>query len=279
MGVTETNGIDSIARSRPRLSRLAVLAFVSSLQCIVVMCIVIDVLPPGHAFIMPHVWLLDLAPNVLWGKQASHSTGLRDALALPGLTLLTVTPAMVLGFVGAIRIDRSYRRLKGVSLCMAAIGIAATCLFVASPLIPRDLGRTWEALKLIRIEGNEKQRREIILAIGAALKRHANSWGGHFPGSDNWCDLLINDDYLRDEPQILWLAGRRRWPCAINPDCGPNSPGETVLLFETLPGWNLRGGPELLKDPSRNYGRTHVLLKGYQSKTGSRDLTEELVWK
>jgi hypothetical protein len=31
----------------------------------------------------------------------------------------------------------------------------------------------------------------------------------------------------------------------MNPNCGPDSPGDVVLLFETKAGWNLHGGPEL----------------------------------
>lgn len=32
---------------------------------------------------------------------------------------------------------------------------------------------------------------------------------------------------------------------ALNPNCKPNSPDDTVLLFESKPGWNRHGGPEL----------------------------------
>jgi len=32
---------------------------------------------------------------------------------------------------------------------------------------------------------------------------------------------------------------------AMNPHCEPNSPPDTVLLFETEGGWNKHGGPEL----------------------------------
>ena len=31
----------------------------------------------------------------------------------------------------------------------------------------------------------------------------------------------------------------------MNPDWEPNSPADTVLLFETNGGWNISGGPEL----------------------------------
>jgi hypothetical protein len=40
-------------------------------------------------------------------------------------------------------------------------------------------------------------------------------------------------------------CSRRQTHYAINPNCRRDSPGEMVLLFETKPGWNLYGGPEL----------------------------------
>jgi hypothetical protein len=35
------------------------------------------------------------------------------------------------------------------------------------------------------------------------------------------------------------------WHYATNRYCAPNSPPDTVLLFETKAGWNQHGGPEL----------------------------------
>ncbi len=40
-------------------------------------------------------------------------------------------------------------------------------------------------------------------------------------------------------------AGEGRCHYAMNPACEPNSPPDTVLLFETKAGWNQHGGPEL----------------------------------
>lgn len=40
-------------------------------------------------------------------------------------------------------------------------------------------------------------------------------------------------------------AGDGKCHYAMNPDCEPNSPPDTVLLFETEAGWNQHGGPEL----------------------------------
>jgi len=40
-------------------------------------------------------------------------------------------------------------------------------------------------------------------------------------------------------------AGEGRCHYAMNSNCGADSPGEMVLLFETKAGWNQHGGPEL----------------------------------
>lgn len=266
---------------RPKLSKLAVLALLSSLPCVALVCIVADVLPLRHTFILPHLWLIGFFPGIIWGAQASQSTGLREALLIPGLMLLTVAPTIVLGFAGTIRIDRSRGSLKGVSLGMIAIGIAMICYLVTSPFVPRDLKRAREALKLIRMENSEKNRRECILAIGAALKRYADFHEGEFPDVARWCDTIIRRNYLLDRPQLLWLANRRRWPCTINPDCGRNSPGETVLLFETNPGWNKRGRDgALIPRYKRSHGiGGYVFCKNGKLKFVTTDAVAQLVWE
>jgi len=47
---------------------------------------------------------------------------------------------------------------------------------------------------------------------------------------------------------------------AMNPDCDPNSPPDTVLLFETKTGWNQYGGPELFTFDNHNPKGGCVLL-------------------
>jgi hypothetical protein len=54
-------------------------------------------------------------------------------------------------------------------------------------------------------------------------------------------DVIREDDVKRlNEPVRVWVCDY-----AMNPDCEPNSPKDTVLLFEAEPGWNQHGGPEL----------------------------------
>jgi hypothetical protein len=72
-----------------------------------------------------------------------------------------------------------------------------------------------------------------------------------YPKATAWCDGVVQ--VAEESP----LAPRRNAPyrCpgtgegpsnyAMNPNCKPNSAGDTVLLFETKAGWNQHGGPEL----------------------------------
>ena len=65
-----------------------------------------------------------------------------------------------------------------------------------------------------------------------------------------WCDAVVRQ--RRDlapggsfERSPFECASAQTSHYAMNSDCKPESPADTVLLFETKPGWNQHGGPEL----------------------------------
>jgi hypothetical protein len=83
--------------------------------------------------------------------------------------------------------------------------------------------------------------------------------GKTYPQPSEWCDVFVRDprhpvELMESRPVgaeqingIFMCPNRHEGRChyAINPHCEPNSPPETVLLFETKAGWNQHGGPEL----------------------------------
>jgi len=76
--------------------------------------------------------------------------------------------------------------------------------------------------------------------------------GQGYPSPDEWCDVLVRHERLRRHIgtyPVPWLtcpsAGEGHSHYAMNPNCGADSAGEMVLLFETKAGWNQHGGPEL----------------------------------
>jgi len=84
---------------------------------------------------------------------------------------------------------------------------------------------------------------------GAVSERRGNAQQ-KYPEMDKWCDVVVRI-YRETRPidgrSILRCpsGGEGRSHYAMNPNCGPNSAGDMVLLFETRAGWNQHGGPEL----------------------------------
>jgi hypothetical protein len=73
-----------------------------------------------------------------------------------------------------------------------------------------------------------------------------------YPMPSEWCDVFMMDNQNIDYAEYkystinpLRCPSVRQSHYAMNPDCDPNSPPDTVLLFETKTGWNQHGGPEL----------------------------------
>lgn len=75
-----------------------------------------------------------------------------------------------------------------------------------------------------------------------------------YPKPSKWCDDMprlyptlggSRTNYWGAKPHICPSAGEGKNHYAMNPNCKLDSPGDTVLLFETKAGWNQHGGPEL----------------------------------
>lgn len=85
----------------------------------------------------------------------------------------------------------------------------------------------------------------------------------------------IRGPYPTDEPY-------RQGACeyAMNPDCGPDSPADTVLLFETHAGWNRHGGPELFTTENYNPPGGLVLFNdGTVKFVRSQEELKQFRWK
>jgi hypothetical protein len=75
-------------------------------------------------------------------------------------------------------------------------------------------------------------------------------------------------------------ASHGRYHYAINPDCDPNSPPDTVLLFEARPGRNQHGGPELFTFDNHDPKGGCVLLNDCTVKfIRTKEELHQLRWK
>jgi hypothetical protein len=111
---------------------------------------------------------------------------------------------------------------------------------------------------------------EKLYNLGPFYHKKVNS----YPDPNQWCDLVLSDTkYITKDERLRLLkcpaASEGKSNYAMNPNCGPNSPGDMVLLFETKAGWNQHGGPELFTfDNHDPKGNAPVVLSQRDSRGG-----------
>jgi hypothetical protein len=131
-----------------------------------------------------------------------------------------------------------------------------------------------------------------LARIGKTIKIYSKEHHGQYPDPNQWCNILLQydkikkTDFLCTEIKYRWkrqvfpLPIPKYYECyyAMNPNCEPNSPIDTVLLFETKGGWNKYGGPELLTtDNHRNEGCNILFKGGYVDFISTRNIAD-LKW-
>ena len=165
----------------------------------------------------------------------------------------------VIGFlIGILAIEQIMRSrwvLRGGVLAIASIILTALLwnVWLLERIVPRSFANRFPCAT------NLSQ-------LGKAMLLYANDHKNRYPDPSRWCDLLLEQGevdvthFICPSTIIVlrwpFKGGGRRfiWPVpkkgrchyAMNPNCGPNSPPDMVLLFESKEGWNLYGGPELL---------------------------------
>jgi hypothetical protein len=115
--------------------------------------------------------------------------------------------------------------------------------------------------------------------LGFALHMYAQDNSKTYPTPDKWCDLI--KPYIgRDAEVIMRCPAIKEGKChyAMNPNCEPNSPPDTVLLFETKGGWNLSGGPELLTTENHSNKTANIYFKDGSYKRIRKEEIPKLKW-
>lgn len=105
-----------------------------------------------------------------------------------------------------------------------------------------------------------------------------------YPLPTQWCDALRRGYRLSESSgtsnQEFPIAGKGKCHYAMNPNCGFDSPGDMVLLFETTTGWNQHGGPELFSLKNHDPRGGNVLLNdGTVKFIRSKEELRNLKWK
>ncbi len=127
---------------------------------------------------------------------------------------------------------------------------------------------------------------EIIDSVGLRYQPTVSS----YPEPNEWCDAIMqkttNTSWMNEETMRAHFkcpaAGEGRCHYAMNPNCRPDSPPDTVLLFETKGGWNQYGGPELFTFDNHDPRGGCVLFNGIDTPTKfirTKEELQQLRWK
>ena len=134
------------------------------------------------------------------------------------------------------RLQYRFSLLTGTLLIVLATGV----LFVLFETLRPDYTPRYRQLRCL---GNLKQ-------LGMMLTLYAHENRDMYPPVQRWSDVLVAEYGQEDDVNdILHCRGDETGPCsyAMNPNADANGANDVVLLFESQPGWNQYGGPELLE--------------------------------
>lgn len=194
-----------------------------------------------------------LASGAVPSGAGKKTSGLATASLVLGILspltcLITALPAVICGIIGLVKISSSKGRLKGIGFAVTGIALPIIVL----PVFAMALAVAMPFLTGVKHLAQRKLCAQNMKQISLAIMLYAEDYEGEFPTADQWCDLL--------EPYI-GNSARTVTRCPIEPESSfsyafnQNLDGLTtdkvgadvVTLFESEPGRNMTGGPELLK--------------------------------
>ncbi|MCX5634013.1 MAG: DUF4190 domain-containing protein [Phycisphaerae bacterium] len=204
-------------------------------------------------------------------------------LALMGLFtfMITALPALICGIVSLVKISKSNGRLKGTGFAVAGITVPVVFSFFILPMmlaiLMPALGKTRQLAQRIICSTN-------LSGLGKAIVFYTNDHNDAYPSTDGWCDVLIKDCNVAPRqfccPSSDTKKGQSSYAININVAGKKASeiPPDTVLLFETSPGVNPAGGPEILNADNHRGNGCNVLFAGGQVKFIKYEEFDKLRW-
>jgi prepilin-type processing-associated H-X9-DG protein len=155
---------------------------------------------------------------------------------------------------------------------LLSILIISGCVILMIWFLMPHIEKPREQTPLVACQCNLRQ-------LGLGMRFYADEYSGAYPTSEKWCDLIkpyFGNTY--DKTFRCREAVDANCHYAMNPNCKPKSTTDTVLLFETKGGWNLRGGTELLTFENHKEKICNVLFNDGSVKSIKRDEILNLYW-
>jgi prepilin-type processing-associated H-X9-DG protein len=184
------------------------------------------------------------------------------AILTPFTCGITAILAIIFGIIALVKISKSSGILAGKGLAIAGICIPAVWL----PVMALLMSILMPALTQARAMAQRVVCSQHLQSLGMSLQLYATDYNGKYPTPEKWCDLLI--DYSdASKKSFECPASEEKGQCnyAMNKNIekvknSSEVPGNMVLLFETHPGWNQAGGPELLNRKSHQGRGCNILF-------------------
>lgn len=207
-----------------------------------------------------------LPGGIVTERSTAHVTCYRDGEHLTSFTIYDDT-SIVTEEQQRLRYKSAIPSLKALTPQIQALELRVRC---AANL--RDL---WYRLRLY-------DRPQKVRAVGLSKKTQMT-----YPVPTQWCNAILRAyraigmlDKNIVRPHICPSAGQGKCHYAMNPNCRPNSPPDTVLLFETKAGWNQHGGPKLFTFDNHDPAGGCVLLNDGSVKfIRTKEELRQLRWK
>jgi len=156
--------------------------------------------------------------------------------------MLTALPAMIFGIVALVKIGKSRGQLKGNGMAIAGIAVPAIFgLFI----LPMMLAILMPALNKTKVLAQRLVCATNLKGLGTAMMVYTDDNDNKYPTAEKWNDLLVSE--VDADPRMFRCKSAQEGPSnyAMNENLAgktDNVPAETVLLFESRPGWNQVGG-------------------------------------
>ncbi|MHC5061620.1 MAG: DUF4190 domain-containing protein [Planctomycetota bacterium] len=187
--------------------------------------------------------------------------------------------ALILGYVALWRINRSNGLLKGKGRAKTSV-VISSILILAAFIMPQ-CGRAKPLEPRYECKTN-------VNMLGVAIMSYAYSsnGNGHITmEAEKWCDFLITR--VNIEPNFFKCrasdAIRGESSYTLNKNVAgitlDEIPNDVVLIFESEPGWNQVGGPELLTTKHHQGEGCNILFADGHSEFVKTEALGTLRWE
>lgn len=208
-------------------------------------------------------------------------------LGLLGFLILPALAGLVCGILALIQIHRSAGALKGKGIAVAGTVVSGVMIALI-PVLAILAALLLPALAKAKVQAQSMQTMNNVRQLTLAVHLYAEDAKGVFPGATNWCDALKpytggnSTVFHRPEdrsagPQNTSSYGFNARLAGVKQETIDPS---TVMIFELeTPGWNISGGPELMRRPVGRRDKVVVgFMDGHSETLVAGPRLDELRW-